>query len=235
MKSISKALKQSFVYHLVHPINVFLRKRKKKKRNRFFAEEANSLLREFARIMNSNQVVVWLDFGTLLGFYREHDFIPHDCDLDFGSYLYNQPIIRQALITSGFKLVREFYSLNDGGMEECYMFKHTTMDVFYYREHNSRLVCNGFRPLETINFFLLKKRIPAKVEEYIMPNTGFIEIEYKNCRLWIPKETESYLRMNYGDDFMVPNPGFKYQEVATNVSFYDYEEKPGVAIYYKDL
>ena len=27
---------------------------------------------------------VWLDFGTLLGYYRENDFISHDLDMDFG-------------------------------------------------------------------------------------------------------------------------------------------------------
>ena len=27
---------------------------------------------------------IWLDFGTLLGYYRENDFISHDLDMDFG-------------------------------------------------------------------------------------------------------------------------------------------------------
>ena len=26
---------------------------------------------------------IWLDFGTLLGYYRENDFISHDLDMDF--------------------------------------------------------------------------------------------------------------------------------------------------------
>ena len=30
---------------------------------------------------------IWLDFGTLLGYYRENDFISHDLDMDFGIFL----------------------------------------------------------------------------------------------------------------------------------------------------
>ena len=51
----------------------------------------SSLLREnFQEVLkiiyNSqlNKYDLWLDFGTLLGFYRENDFINHDLDMDFG-------------------------------------------------------------------------------------------------------------------------------------------------------
>ena len=231
--SIYQALRHSLLYRIIHPINVLIAKRRRKRRNSYFKEEAVSLLQLFTKVLNDNNIIAWLDYGTLLGYYREHDFIPHDCDLDCGSYVSNQPAIRRLLLAAGFKLVREFHSLNDGGIEECYMYKHTTIDVFYYREKDSVLLCNGFRPVETVHFFSLRKRIPAMVEEYAMPNSGFESAVYKNCRVWIPKHIEEYLKWNYGDGFMIPDPSFKYRDVATNVTFYDYSDKPGIAIYYK--
>jgi len=55
---------------------------------------------------------IWLDFGTLLGFFRENDFISHDLDMDFGIIIPDyQRFVEdeQYLFERGFSRTKEFY------------------------------------------------------------------------------------------------------------------------------
>lgn len=45
--------------------------------------------------LDSENVLFWLDYGTLLGAYREHDFIKHDFDLDIGLWLKDAEIAKK--------------------------------------------------------------------------------------------------------------------------------------------
>ena len=54
---------------------------------------------------------IWLDFGTLLGYYRENDFISHDLDMDFGIIIPDyQRFVEdeQYLLERGFSRTKEF-------------------------------------------------------------------------------------------------------------------------------
>mgnify|MGYP003089566186 FL=1 len=54
------------------------------------SKRSNLLKENFEKILNVvyssdlKDYNIWLDFGTLLGYYRENDFISHDLDMDFG-------------------------------------------------------------------------------------------------------------------------------------------------------
>ena len=64
---------------------------------------------------------IWLDFGTLLGYYRENDFISHDLDMDFGiqvSSLEEFEVIEEHLINNGFNRTKEFYFKNNIQMNQ---------------------------------------------------------------------------------------------------------------------
>ena len=51
--------------------------------NEEYMKQVLPILKE---VFDSYGVVFWLDFGTLLGAYREHGFIPGDTDVDLGVY-----------------------------------------------------------------------------------------------------------------------------------------------------
>ena len=75
---------------------------------------------------------IWLDFGTLLGYYRENDFISHDLDMDFGvqvSSLEEFEVIEKHLINNGFNRTKEFY-FNKNLVELSYM-RFTTMKFHF--------------------------------------------------------------------------------------------------------
>ena len=58
---------------------------------------------------------IWLDFGTLLGMYRDKGLINHDLDMDFGIIIENYNDYQEKetdLLNKGFKKTRELYYNN---------------------------------------------------------------------------------------------------------------------------
>ena len=196
-------------------------------RNNYFKEEAEEVLKQLSEALNQNNIMFWLEFGTLLGFYREHDFIKHDDDLDFGAYLEDAVHIRKALEKNGFKLIRKYQS-TDGGLEECYRYKHTTLDIFYFRKNEHGLYCTSYsRDKKTFISSLLNRR-PCTVKQITIPDNGFVSTIYKNCKVNIPTDCTKHLPMHYGRNFMTPNPNFNYKEEASNIKYYTKDEIKGV-------
>lgn len=226
-QQLKKILKKTFVY------DAYI-KTKHKRRIKYFNSEATELLQHFSTALNAEHIIFWLDFGTLLGYYREHDFIPYDMDLDVGAFLKDQSNIQDLLLKHGFTLVRQFKVVGDNGMEECYRYKHTTIDVFYYREDGDNIYCNSFGPAIP-GKFQYKRPSPIMVKRIDLPNNGFKQVEYKNSKVYIPQNPQKYLSMHYGKDFMVPNPDFDYKKEATNITYFTWEQKQGECIFYERI
>ena len=54
-----------------------------KRRVKTFHKHADEILNKFLDYAKQCNVEVFLFWGTHLGAYRDHNFIPHDCDMDF--------------------------------------------------------------------------------------------------------------------------------------------------------
>lgn len=199
------------------------------KKIKYFLSESTEILQKVSATLNENNILFWLEFGTLLGFYREKGFIKHDFDFDFGCFLNDAERVRKVLTENNFVLVREFNSLKDGGREECYLYKHTTIDIFYFRNDDKldTIFCNTFRCLEDTK--ALHKSFKAQVKRLDFPNSGFSETEFNGCKINVPKNTAEHLKSHYGDDFMTPS--VKY--VSHNTIYLDFNEMPGEYIFHK--
>lgn len=204
--------------------------RKHAKRAKYLQVEGEELLSQFSKALCDEGIIFWLDFGTLLGYYREHDFIKGDFDLDVAIYLKDIDAAKKALTKNGFVQVKEFTSLNNGGKELCYRYKHTTIDVFCYREEGDHIYCNSFTVLD---YNGLNKKSTALVKKIVLPKSKFVESEYKGSKVYVPEDTETYLKWHYGETFMIPNPNFNYKKEATNITYYKYDEMPGEFVYYE--
>ena len=51
-----------------------------------FLENSDVVFNTVIQLLKKNGIHVWLDFGTLLGAYRDSDFIKNDFDMDFGAF-----------------------------------------------------------------------------------------------------------------------------------------------------
>jgi len=177
----------------------------------------SSLLREnFQEVLkiiyNSqlNKYDLWLDFGTLLGFYRENDFINHDLDMDFGIIIndYDDFLEKEKyLIKKGFSRTKEFYYKNRL-VELSYSYKGLNVDFIVY--HRKADVIES----DTIFFMTnaLGKPTRYEVYNYNLPFSELEEHNFKAVEIKIPNNTREYLSKLYGEDFEVPNTNYNWKE-----------------------
>ena len=219
-------LRKTTIYRRYHQRNVRKEKETLMIRNHYFLQEGEEVLHAFSDALNKNNIIFWLEFGSLLGYYREHDFIKHDCDIDFGVFLKDRDCVNSALERGGFKLIHQFKS-SDGGMEETYKYKHISVDVFYFREDGPFLYCNTFISRYPVFLNRVTKRRTCFVKRIDIPNQRMVPAQYKGANVFVPADCESHLKMHYGADFMIPNPNFDYKKEATNIYYYTYKERKG--------
>ena len=153
---------------------------------------------------------LWLDFGTLLGFYRENDFINHDLDMDFGIIIndYDDFLEKEKyLIKKGFSRTKEFYYKNRL-VELSYSYKGLNVDFIVY--HRKADVIES----DTIFFMMnaLGKPTRYEVYNYNLPFSELEEHNFKAVEIKIPNNTREYLSKLYGEDFEVPNTNYNWKE-----------------------
>lgn len=177
----------------------------------------SSLLREnFQEVLkiiyNSqlNKYDLWLDFGTLLGFYRENDFINHDLDMDFGIIIndYDDFLEKEKyLIKKGFSRTKEFY-YKDRLVELSYSYKGLNVDFIVYRRKADVIES------DTIFFMTnaLGKPTRYEVYNYRLPFSELEGHNFKAVEIKVPNNTREYLSRLYGEDFEVPNTNYNWKE-----------------------
>ena len=177
----------------------------------------SSLLREnFQEVLkiiyNSqlNKYDLWLDFGTLLGFYRENDFINHDLDMDFGIIIndYDDFLEKEKyLIKKGFSRTKEFYYKNRL-VELSYSYKGLNVDFIVYRRKADVIES------DTIFFMTnaLGKPTRYEVYNYNLPFSELEEHNFKAVEIKVPNNAREYLSKLYGEDFEVPNTNYNWKE-----------------------
>ena len=180
------------------------------------SKRSNLLKENFEEILNVvyssdlKDYNIWLDFGTLLGYYRENDFISHDLDMDFGvqvSSFEEFEVIEKYLINNGFNRTKEFY-FNKNLVELSYSYKGLNVDFIIYNKENDRVFS------DTIFFMTNALGNPTRYEvyHYEIPFSGLKECDFKGMKVKVPDNTQEYLRTLYGEDFETPNTNYNWKE-----------------------
>lgn len=202
-------------------------------RKKRFLSHGNEALQKARTALESENIFFWLDYGTLLGAYREHDFIKHDFDLDIGLWLKDAETAKKAMLKNNFKLIRCFKIKNDENqVEYCFAYKGVSIDLFFYEKKNNFSIGHFFTPI--IGIPKLNHPNKCGVCEVRFPYTGFKQIIFKSYQFNVPAETAKYLSAHYGKSFMQPDPNFSETE-ASNITYYSLEEKEGIAFIYSNI
>lgn len=152
---------------------------------------------------------VWLDYGTLLGAYREHDFIKHDNDIDLAMFGADFDLaFQRALYDRGFNILRQFTLVDAQQPEKRQLteitlkYKQVQIDIFLkfqadgttfgYLWGKGEAQCNKWKAFRDVFSY-----------------SGFKESDFLGVKVLVPENTEDFLRCKYGDDFMQPQPGWQ--------------------------
>jgi phosphorylcholine metabolism protein LicD len=203
------------------------------KKNYIFKKNSLKELQLIHQAFEDEEVLYWLEFGTLLGAVREKDFIEHDLDIDIGLFLsVDKKKIESLLKKVGFTKNREI-TIDDGvyGLEETYSYNGLSIDFFYFTKHERTMHCHVFSNEygkswnETIN-----EKGGLVVYEHTFPYEGFKCIDFLGIKSNIPSNAHEHLKAQYGDNYMVKNKKWNPYKMATNKQILD--NKIGVVTNY---
>jgi len=206
-------------------------KYRQKKQN--YKNHAFDVLLRAKECLDNAGLFFWLDFGTLLGAYREKDFIKHDMDIDISMFTKDIEAAKKAMLQGGFKLYRTFEVFGDPtGVEQTYSYKGVFLDIFYYLENGDLMYCHAFSWHEDDDYRFGGAK-EASVKKWFCPNTGFAPLMFKGHQFNAPKDIVKYLTVNYGPNFMKPDKKFDYKKHCRNFTSYSKLEKVGIYTIYE--
>lgn len=135
----------------------------------------------------------WIAAGTLLGLYRDKQFIPHDTDIDvaiMGNW--------SRKLSDDFELIRTVTDVDKGlQFQTAFMHKPTQIifDVFNHHPHDESRYFNRRENNEVI---YTDRKLVDKLDT----------LEYEGHKLPVPNDIDKYLTVWYGD-WRTPTKGGK--------------------------
>lgn len=221
--SIINQLKKTFLYRkLYYPYRVKEINKINQRKREIFKKEGKNALAQFIKCMDEENISYWLEFGTLLGVYRDGTFVPNEMDLDAGVYLRDACRIYCAMMKFGFRLVREFHVVGENGLEQTYEYNGTTIDLMYFYESEGFMLCNGA--------VIPTKYKKGKYFEHAITSHHFqifscSKMLFGDMEVSVPSNVEEHLIEIYGSGFRVYDPNFKRD---FNKKSYSMDEKKGI-------
>lgn len=204
--------------------NRWLQKRQLQKQGCLMKLYGEKILASLNEVCSSCGKSVWLEFGTLLGAYRERNFIRHDYDMDLGMYSdeYDENF-EAALIDRGFKKVHHFYQCRGENRfltEATWEYEGFHVDIFLcMREDGKRhIFCYGKKDEETFS------QNKWEVLDYTLPEAYPLEEVYINnviCKA--PSHVVDCLKKYYGEGFMTPDKGSSATDKTDRVKVWNIE------------
>lgn len=230
LSRIRNVIKNSVLYPFIKPIWSFYFKHTSKILMNKYAEKA---LVSLKFILDKHHIVFWPDYGTLLGVYREHDFISHDCDIDIGAFCADALKVKAILHNSEFILSHQ-YSIcpkhdDQKIVQLTYKYHSLTIDIYFYEKIDDNTITtyqlHEVKPKQYDD----RHQLMYQVYQHDLPLSTFSFMYFKNVEYRVPMEIEKYLITLYGENFMTPDPS--YQEDILKYHRHPLDELYGLAQY----
>jgi GR25 family glycosyltransferase involved in LPS biosynthesis len=166
-------------------------------------------------VLENFNINYWLTDGTLLGLYRQGDFISHDMDTDIG-ILYEtfNPIAIQKLIDRGFE-VQKTYGVLENGFEISFTRNNVKTDLFFFYKNDDKLWHAAWYSEDNFNFNMIK---------YEYDRFEIQKREFYGYKFNTPENIEDYIIKKYGFDWKTPNANWDWKfspknHIKTNKSY----------------
>lgn len=164
-------------------------------------------IRKFAKLAEENNWDYSLGFGTLLGAYREKDFIKHDDDIDtIGNRKDITPDLIKKMQDAGF-VFNELYMSSDGEMAHpSFTYKKIIFDIYGFNVnyHGGDSVIFAPFPPEGSDWAESAEKNYYQACRIHFNYKGTETISFKGIKCKILSNTKEFLASVYGEDFMIP-------------------------------
>lgn len=190
-------------YKLLIKVGTRIRTRKMAKA---FHKYGLETLLQADKAMRSVDAKMFLAYGTLLGAFRDKNFIAHDFDLDVGVLNSQRPGNMEEIMKNfGFTHKRQFYVKETGRItEDQFEYKGVQIDFFYYFEREDSVYCYLASAHETKEWKEANRTDGFPCMLFPCPKTDFVEKDFLGEKLYMPEKTSEWLIKLYGDNFMIP-------------------------------
>ena len=193
----------------------------------YFQKKGLKVVKEVISILNSNNIIAFPDFGTLLGLIREKKLLDNDLDVDIGiSPSTDIPIesIKGIMEQNGYKICREFTVLGIV-KEQSYKKGRIKCDLQYYyiKEDPRYMWCSLFyngpaykkieEPTNGNKEFIKRKIYQMNSVEKKCPIVEkLVPWRIKHSIYYVPENYEQLLEFKYGVQWKQPDKGWRYWE-----------------------
>lgn len=164
-------------------------------------------------------VRAFLTYGALLGAYREHGFISYDPDIDLGVLENELPSnLHERMENAGFHLLRQNYIASTGQVvEETYEYKKLHLDIFIYLHEGSDYYSVIQRRHETKDWKEANATDGFPCDRSYVPACDFVRREFLGLQVYMPVDTDGWLRAIYSDSYMTPIKNWTAKDYITRI------------------
>ena len=158
------------------------------------------------KVLSEMGVKAFLTYGALLGAYRDHGFISYDPDIDLGILEKEVPTdLHTKMEQAGFHLYRQnVMAGTEQVVEETYIYKNLHLDIFYYIQEGQDLYSVIQRKHETKEWKEANATDGFPCDRSYVPACEFERREFLGLQIWMPVDTDGWLRAIYSDSYMTP-------------------------------
>ena len=183
-------------------------------------------MKKLDMILQKDNITYWITSGTLLGAYRENRFIKSDLDIDLA--IHSNDLHKLIEFTKVHNItIRGVTKINGEISELSFFYGGIKYDIFlaYKSGDNEYIsVCwdkqnSGGKRLNVARMFFPKV-------------TETQRIKLNGIHVSAPKDIDKYLKINYGENYMDPDPNWRFfKDLKPPALYYDVNELYG---YYDD-
>lgn len=160
-------------------------------------EKALKNLIDLDKIFRSESVDYWLQDGTLLGLYRDGDFIDHDQDTDIGiNYKTFKPVVLDKIISNGFSVERAFGYI-ENSFELALKRDGVKTDLFFHYNNGDKQYHSAF--------IYFTKRIDYEYKKFKTKEVSFLDHNFM-----VPEDELEYIKTKYGESWQDPEPNWDW-------------------------
>jgi glycosyltransferase involved in cell wall biosynthesis len=143
------------------------------------------------QILRQHRIPYWLTDGTLLGYYRDKDFITHDLDTDLGMMWHDfTPAALRDILRADFAIQHSFGYV-ENSFEISLIRNNTKTDLFFFYKKGKQFYHSAFfRELHRI--------------DYVYEPFGIKEISFLGHKFFVPDDELKFIVTKYGETWATP-------------------------------